>query len=227
MYCGEQTAVKYQGNERLAVSLRCHSWNCEECAEVRRRGLTAQAIAGKPDKFLTLTSKRKDGQTPVDAARALARSWRLLQGRIKRRYGWQRLPFLAVFQATKLGWPHLHILLRCGWIDQNWLSQTMAELNDSPVVDIRPVDNPGRAAAYVARYVTRATEKFGTCKRYWQSQDYDLRTAKEKLEEATVSKKPGGEVIWRNISWVVRMWEELGWQVKWLDHRRAVAALPP
>lgn len=227
MYCGEQTVVKYAGAERLAVSLRCRAWTCPDCAPIRQAGLTAQAVGGHPNKFLTLTSKRREGVTPVQAAAQLAKAWRLLRLRLMRRYDLKTLPFLAVFQATKLGWPHLHILLRGPWLDQTYISATMRELTDSPIVDIRAVDNEGRVAIYVSRYVTRETERFGTCKRYWQSRDYDERPEDEADKDHVMKGGSGWEVAFHDIHWIVAMWTELEWPVRWLDTRRAVCTIPP
>lgn len=227
MYCGEQTLVKYEQHERLAVSLRCRAWTCPDCAPIRQKGLAAQAIAGNPNKFLTLTSKRRDGITPGQAARELAKAWRLLRLRLMRRYKIDRLPFLAVFQATKTGWPHLHILLRGPWLDQTYISQVMAELASSPIVDIRAVESAGRVAVYVSRYVTRNSERFETCKRYWCSQDYDERPEDKEDNGKVLLDAKHGEVERNNIRWIVRMWEGFEWHVRWLDPRRAICTIPP
>lgn len=178
-YCGEALAVKSQERERLAVSLRCRSWGCEECSPLRHKQLVAEALGGKPRIFLTLTSKRRSNITATMAAKELANAWRLLRLRIMRRYKRKAFPFICVFQATKLGWPHLHILARTGFIDQKWLSEQMNELTGSPIVDIRLIKSSQQAANYCARYCGRETERFGTSKRYWQSQDYDQRPEPE------------------------------------------------
>jgi hypothetical protein len=85
------------------------------------------------------------------------------------------LPFIAVIEKHKSGWPHLHILLRYPWIHQQWLSKEMNSLVQSPIQDIRRIDNKGRIAGYVAKYIAEDPHKFGSAKRYWQSRDYDLR----------------------------------------------------
>ena len=174
MYCQCRTAVKGDGREFLAVSLKCRAWTCPDCAPERQRQLIAFAIDGKPNRFLTLTSRRRDGMSPAQAAAELARCWRLVRLRLMRRYKVKSLPFLAVFEATKLGWPHLHILLRAPFLDQQLISQWMNDLMQSPIVHIEKLDDPKKAVRYCAKYIGKDCTKFGTSKRYWSSQDYRL-----------------------------------------------------
>lgn len=224
-YCGERTIVKAQPGEYTASSLRCRAWTCAECQPQRSRQLVAQAHGGAPTTFLTLTSRRKPELTPYDAAMNLSRAWRLLRLRIMRHRKLKNLPFLAVFEATQNGWPHLHILLRSIWIDQRWISAQMAELADAPVVDIQRIRNRAQVNAYVAKYVGKAPHKFGSAKRYWQSRDYDLRPAQpEKL--------PWREgVDWwqtsRNLGAWCRSMEALAWSVERLGLHKARARPPP
>lgn len=92
-----------------------------------------------------------------------------------RKYKMRKLPFLAVVEAHKSGYPHLHILLRSKFIDWFYIRDVMAELIDSPRINIKRATNKAGVAAYCAKYCTKCAVKFGTAKRYWQSRDYDLR----------------------------------------------------
>lgn len=225
MYCGESTLVKYEKDQRTAVTLTCKAWTCPDCAPNRKRRLIAEACGGLPNKMLTLTSRRHGGTTAPEAARALAHAWRLLRLRAMRRYRLKDLPFIAVFEATKLGWPHLHILLRGPWLDQAWLSEQMSQLTDSPNVDIRKIDNPGRAASYVAKYIGKEPTKFETCKRYWKSKQYEQRDLSKVIRPA--HERRGFEIERRAIASVVAMWRSFEWRVEWLDHHRARCWIPP
>lgn len=174
MYCGEGTVVKRDKEGWKAVTLRCRSWGCPECAPRRRRELIALARSGLPNTFITLTSNASMPGEPYEKARKLAAAWRIIVRRAKAKYGYQKLDYLAVFEATKKGQPHLHILARVKWLDQRWLSDQMREISNAPIVDIRRVDAPGRAAGYIAKYVGKAPHHFGTCKRYWHTQGYEM-----------------------------------------------------
>jgi len=80
-----------------------------------------------------------------------------------------RLPYMAFIEKTKLGEPHLHILLRCPFIPQDWLAEQMRDLIGSPVVWIEQVKGTASAVRYVTKYVGKAPAQFGTAKRYWVS----------------------------------------------------------
>lgn len=216
---------RWDGPEKVAVTLRCRSWNCPDCKDRRRDGLIAQAIGGKPTKFITLTIRRTDKRTPETAAKELARGWRLLRLRIMRHRKWRSMPFIAVFEPHASGWPHIHILARCVFIDAGWLRDQWHDITkDSFKLDIRTADNPGRQAAYCAKYCGKGTAKFGTCKRYWRSQDYDLR---DKPVKAVF--KPGERWEREDISlmrWCTA-WRSNGWSVTVSSVREARATPPP
>lgn len=222
-YCGEQTAVKREGKQLTAVSLRCRSWTCPECRQLRQRQLIAEANGGTPNTFLTLTNRRVPDKTPIDAARELAKAWRLVRLRIMRRYKFKRLPFIAVFEPHASGWPHLHILMRSGFIDWGWLSAQMRELLNSPHVDIRRIDNRGRVSAYVAKYCAKGTTKFGTCKRYWCSQDYDTRQPQD--DDTPRKGQAGWRVELQPLARILNNWTECGFIVRRVSQRVAACII--
>lgn len=225
MYCGERSIVKYRPDSRVVASLTCRAWTCPDCAPQRASRLVAECHGGAPNTFLTLTSRKRPNQTANEAALALTRAWRLVRLRLMRKAGIKRLPFMAVMEATKAGWPHLHILLRSLWIDREQVSAWMSELIDSPVVDVRRIDNRAKVAAYVAKYASKAAHKFGTAKRYFKSRDYELRSE----DELQKFKKGGGG--WLNSEKHVRWWSRLlegqGFSVVWEGPRRIVATRAP
>ncbi len=185
----------------------------------------AECHSGAPNTFLTLTSRRRDGLTADQAALALTRAWRLIRLRLMRRSGMKRLPFVAVMEATKAGWPHLHILLRSIWLDAKLISSWMDELTDSPVIDIQRIDNRKRVNAYVSKYCGKAAHKFGTAKRYYKTPDYDLRSEDEKRK---FKKERGGwEVDRLSINKIALWMTEVHWVIEWESSSRFVATIPP
>lgn len=181
-FCREQSIVKSMDTELKAYVLKCRSWTCEHCQPSRHSQLRKLAASGLPDMFVTLTTSNETADDFVSAARCLAEAWKLIVKRIKRKYQYEKLEYLAVFEAQKSGRPHLHLLLRCKWIDQKWLSQTCAEILSAPIVDVRRINSAKQAASYVTKYVGKAPGKFGTLKRYWHSRAYALsKTVKEIL----------------------------------------------
>lgn len=172
--CGDASLVNHGVRKVRAVTLRCRAWSCTYCQPWRAGKLIGLAKSGEPDTFITLTVSQAAGTDPDARARALVDAWRVVVRRAKRRYGYASIPYLCVFESTKNGEPHLHILARCKWIDQSWLSDQMRDLIASPVVDIRRVHGGRHVAHYVAKYVGKGPGQFGTCKRYWHTRDYPL-----------------------------------------------------
>lgn len=172
--CRESTLVKrsHAGDVMHVEPLKCRSWGCSYCRPMRSRQLRGLAMRGRPDTFLTLTVNPSHGDGPDDRARQLRASWVYLRRAARKRYGYKKLAFLAVFERTKKGEPHLHILMRVKWLDQNWISEVMAARMNAPVVDIRRVKGRKAAAAYVSKYVGKDPSTFKGCKRYWRSQDW-------------------------------------------------------
>lgn len=157
-----------------AVTLRCRSWGCPICHEARKSQLVALAKSGQPNTFITLTVNPKYGSTPYERARGLADAWRTIVRLVKRKYGYSELPYFCVFEATKNGEPHLHILCRVKWISQTWLSDQMKRLMLAPIVDIRRVRDKTKLAYYISKYCGKDPHRFQTCKRYWTTRNYEL-----------------------------------------------------
>lgn len=172
VFCTDESAISQEPGRVTIAPLRCKRWTCPHCAPSRQKRLKAEARAGEPNTFITLTVSQASGENPTERARALVAAWRKLRALACAKYGYERIPFLATFEATKRGEPHLHILCRVKWLDQAWLSDTMRDLIGAPIVDIRRVRGVRQAAQYIAKYIAKAPERFEGCKRYWRSLDY-------------------------------------------------------
>jgi len=172
MFCRDKSIVKVGDGPIVVVPLRCKCWSCEECRPDRIKRLVYEARSGKPTLFITLTSRRRKDRSPSWAAQELVKCWRLIKRRYEADHGKGSIPFLAVFEETKNGWPHLHIVARAGWISQRWLSKQMAELHDSPIVDVRRVDGLRKVAAYITKYIGKNPIRFDGVKRYYRSLDF-------------------------------------------------------
>lgn len=170
MHCRWNTAETWKGDEVHGRALLCKRWQCLLCGPLRAAQLREQAMSGNPTTFITLTSRYIEGGDPAEAARRLVHAWRMTLQRGMREKRFDRLQYIAVFEETKQGWPHLHVLLRAPYVPQTWLSKAMADYSDSPIVDIRAVQRRERAAAYVAKYVSKCTMRWEGCKRYWCTQ---------------------------------------------------------
>lgn len=134
--------------------------------------LVDEATAGKPNVFITLTSNPAVEGSADLRAQLLVEAWRKVVRRAKAKYKLKTFQYLAVFEQTKKGEPHLHILCRMKWIDQAWLSQQMKELNGAPIVWVERIRSKRKVANYCAKYCGKDPKSFRRCKRYWRTMDY-------------------------------------------------------
>lgn len=162
--------------------LSCRRWSCPECCEDRAAELVRLAVAGKPTHFITLTCQPRLWPSPADAARAMQDARAELVRRIRKLGPSFPFEYFSVWEATKAGWPHLHILARTDFIDQAWLSVTWSELTGAPIVDIRRVHQLEDAASYVAKYVGKDPHHFGTNNRYSRSRNWCQSKAQRKRD---------------------------------------------
>lgn len=172
--CTDRTVVNENGSEGIYATLKCKRWSCPDCAGLNRRRVVEKARDGNPTTFMTLTWNANRPETPDEAARAMKRAWVLLRQRIDRKYQVKNIPFIVVFERTKKGWPHMHILLRAPFMDQEWLSDQMKDLIDAPVVDIRAIKSRTHAFWYVTKYLGKDLAAFEGCKRWWRSHNYEV-----------------------------------------------------
>lgn len=82
------------------------------------------------------------------------------------------LAYMAFAERTKRGEPHLHILLRCPFVPQDWIAEAMQELTGSPVCWIEQIANTRAAISYVTKYVSKEPAQFGKSRRYWISRNW-------------------------------------------------------
>ena len=166
------TIVKKQAGKLTAIKLSCRSWSCETCRGDRAKGLIMEVREGTPQRFITLTVNPEWFNTPEERARRLVAAWRLIRRRFLAERPNAVVEFMAVFERTKNGEPHLHIAQRGSFMPQKWLSNQMHKILGAKVVDIRYIRDQKRIAYYVAKYVGKEPFQFGTLKRYWRSAKY-------------------------------------------------------
>lgn len=196
--CREYSLVKHEGQILTARPLLCKCWSCEYCRPIRYAWLRRDARSGNPNLFVTLTSRVRNDISPDQAARNLVKAWRKVKAAARRKYPQEKFEYLAVFEETKQGWPHLHILTRGKWLDQSWLSAQMDRLTDSPIVDVRRIRSKGAVAAYVAKYVSKASAAFKGCKRYFLSRGYLSPARRSRLRNQ--SERERGSVVPSSLS---------------------------
>lgn len=143
--------------------------------------MVREAREGKPQRFITLTVNPSWFTSPEERAEKLVHAWRTIRRRFLDAKPGRECEFLAVFELTKLGEPHLHIIQRGSYMPQRWLSDQMTELMGAPIVDIRSVKGKTEVAKYVTKYISKRNIRIGTLKRYWRSKGY-LKVSRAQLK---------------------------------------------
>lgn len=224
MLCSEAILVNQGAAEGHGALLRCKRWHCELCTPFNHRRVKRAAREGSPTTFLTLTVNPARYETPDAAARDLKQAWVNVRRAMERDHGIRHPPFIAIFEATKAGWPHLHILMRCRFIAQKWFSDTMRRLIGAPICDVRFIQDTGRVAAYVAKYISKAPEAFAHCKRWWRSHDYELEHDEPppfRRFSPHTSEHSGtmSNVLWKLYGGAVRVVEAREGYARWMIER--------
>jgi hypothetical protein len=99
----------------------------------------------------------------------------------------------------------------------------MRDLIGAPNVWIERVNGAKHVATYVAKYIGKDPQRFGTCKRYWKTRSYAL----------TLPPVPPEDTIWgalwyvldRSLAELRRTWTGKGWDVA-MEGRMLVAMDP-
>jgi|SRR6185369_8142287 len=228
--CGGWSLVKHDADGSHGITLWCRSWLCPDCAPYRVGALKRLAMDGQPTTFLTLTVNPQHGESPSQRARELSNAFRILVKRARRKFTKGPIEYLAVFEETKKGEPHLHVLLRAPYLPQPWISSTMQELIEAPIVDIRRVGHIRNAARYVAKYVGKGPKAFADLKRYWCSPKYDLQ--KEQKPLASADGDSGWRVVQEPLFILYEQWRSFCHEVLWINdneifHPRGARWRPP
>lgn len=172
MFCGEHTLIGAGSRDVHLNVLFCKRWSCDVCMPSRLAQLRRLAADGEPTTFLTFTAKPSRYEHEAEAARDLVHCWRMVRQHLIREGYCDTLPFIAVIEEHRSGWPHLHLLARMPYVPQKHLSALADRYIGAPVVDIRRVYNRRHASRYIAKYCAKGPALYAGCKRYWRSQDY-------------------------------------------------------
>ena len=172
--CGNTLRIGLIDDQLVLLCNKCHNRHCQACAAERRRSLVhavRERIAPIKTtvRFLTLTLRCQ----PVPLAEQLDRLLHSFR-RLRQRAWWKKNCAGGVFFVElKLGensgaWHvHLHLLVEVTgtreirgelvpWLDTYELGQQWHGVTgDSFIVDVRPLHDDEKVAAYVAKYATK------------------------------------------------------------------------
>jgi len=137
----------------IILAIRCRRWTCPYCRTPNEILLKEKVLAGKPSKMLTLTCRPNRGETPVQT-RERARPFvsRLYQDLRRRFGGFEAATFMELHRS---GYPHWHALVRSPYIPVEYVRSFWTEAVNSPIVDIRKIQDTDVARRYVTKYVVK------------------------------------------------------------------------
>lgn len=172
MFCRSRSILASNGTEMIAHPLRCKCWKCEYCRDWLRHRVMAIAASGNPTTLLTLTTNPAFESDPDQAAHNLIVAFRQLIRVLRRNRPPHSIEYLAIWERTKRGMPHLHVLLRAPYLPQSGISKFMNNQIGAPIVDIRKVKSSGHVIAYVAKYLSKDPADFAGRQHYFYTRHY-------------------------------------------------------
>lgn len=221
--CGESSLFADGPNAKAICPHACNTWACEECGPTKLAGLRALIMAGQPTLMLTLTERPDPARTKEQQAREQTEAWKKFYAKMCRYLKLKHIPFIWHREAHENGTSHLHILMRLDKLSRHWAKDEWCKLTGSYIVHVDAIDNAGGIAAYTTKHTAKQPAKFGTCKRYFASRDWDLRQKPEK----TVFPDVGAPYILLGEAAVVvvHRYLSLGWRPDYA-HERVVIMRP-
>lgn len=172
--CCVKTVVQKRWDTLIGAGIPCKRWDCPQCAPKKRKRIAHRAASGLPERFITPTVNPKAFHSPEDAAVALRAAWTRIMLEVRRKWPKVDHQYFCVFEVTKAGWPHLHVLYRGCFIPQKWLSWRLKVHLDSPIVDIRKVRSKKHATNYVIKYLMKQNTRLATVYRHSNSRRWKI-----------------------------------------------------
>lgn len=160
------------------------------------------------------------GTTVDEQAQLLVAHFRMLRQYLMRKLKRRSPTFLAVVEAHESGSPHLHVLLRSGFIHRRLIKEWWEKRTGSFIVDIRIVKSRRQAASYVTKYISKNPARYEHVKRYWCSQDWD--PPKKDEQRSTNDEFAWWESISINPLGIARMAYGDGATLKWEGERLVI-----
>lgn len=172
--CGEWSLVQRSDAGLKAIPMRCHKWSCSDCGPRQKRRLLRCLQTTTVDALITLTCASSHFPDPATAFVYLSHQIPHLMKRLRRAYPLASIEYFCVWEETRAGWPHVHVLMRGPYIPQRLLSHHWSQLARSPIVDVRAVHQSQDAARYLSKYLTKQPavppgyRRFRTSRAFWQ-----------------------------------------------------------
>lgn len=157
------TATDLQRSILLVARADCGLWNCPECSHKNRNRWRWRIAVGSehlllndtPVRFVTITSHERI--RTLEAGIVIWRqAWKKLHGRIKTAAGFKP-EYVMLPERHHSGALHMHMLIGADLKTRFW-KDSGRKCGLGFMADSKPVDNVGKAAFYVTKYVTKSSK---------------------------------------------------------------------
>jgi len=149
------------GEPVIVCPFKCNSWRCERCAPNKARrwfniALSGARVPGRI-RFITITTDTSKEGGQYEAWIGQGTRWNRLRSSLKSA-GYTG-EYLRVLEATKAGWPHIHLLWRgAAYIPQRRLSELADKAGFGRICHIKRADGAEGYARYVCKYLFKAAD---------------------------------------------------------------------
>lgn len=133
------------------IPMFCHRWTCPRCRKHKANKYRAVAYRGSPERFITLTVKHVEGQSSREVCEQMKKAFRKLVQKIRKELG--KFEYFLVWELTKKGTPHIHLLQRGCYVPKSWLSKAWCELTGSYIVSLRFIKSASQVYQYISKYM--------------------------------------------------------------------------
>ena len=156
-YCGHGTIIGHNATntEILLIPVTCKSWDCPKCGPRKRAMWIARLARGHPQREITLTAPPLPNATPREHAAILKIALNKLLKALRKRDS--TFEYALVWELTKKGVPHVHLLQRGTYIPQAWLAKQWSNAGGGDIVWIASVRGESLHAAHACKYLGKAT----------------------------------------------------------------------
>lgn len=150
----------------------CSRWDCPHCGSRHTSRLRCRMEQLTPNRFLTLTWSPTTSPCAADAWKPFSIAINRLMKRLRRHNPTQPIGYCLVWETTKAGYPHAHILMSSPFIPQKVIRRHWKQLTGASIVDIRRIRSPRGVTTYLAKYLTKANTVPSGMKHYRSSRHY-------------------------------------------------------
>jgi len=163
------------------IPMFCHKWSCPRCRKRKASKWRGIAQRGQPERFITLTLRATEKLNAREQAHLGKKAFARMVQKIRREFG--KFEYLLIWELTKKGTPHIHLLQRGTYIPKQRLSDLWCEFSGSFIVDIKSIKSDGDVYKYITKYmgksIAECSEELNGLRILQKSKNYCILPEKE------------------------------------------------